>query len=99
MSFTVDFSSIRTVRVHKEQFDAIDNKANGHEDYWFKPDEDTANKLAESCMEMCMVGVTEVVYSKDEDVVGIKRQFPFNYDVVLSNDENLKAVLKDLSVE
>ena len=28
MSFTVDFSSIRTVRVHKEQFDAIDNKAN-----------------------------------------------------------------------
>ena len=46
-----------------------------------------------------MVGVTEVVYSKDEDVVGIKRQFPFNYDVVLSNDENLKAVLKDLSVE
>ena len=28
MSFTVDFSSIRTVRVHKEQFDSIDNKAN-----------------------------------------------------------------------
>ena len=28
MSFTVDFSSIRTVRVHKEQFDAIDNRAN-----------------------------------------------------------------------
>ena len=28
MSFTVDFSSIRTARVHKEQFDAIDNRAN-----------------------------------------------------------------------
>ncbi|RHA87418.1 hypothetical protein [Roseburia inulinivorans] len=28
MSFSVDFSSIRTVRVHKQQFDAIDNKAN-----------------------------------------------------------------------
>ena len=28
MSFNVDFSSIRTVRVHKQQFDAIDNKAN-----------------------------------------------------------------------
>lgn len=28
MSFNVDFSSIRTVRIHKQQFDAIDNKAN-----------------------------------------------------------------------
>lgn len=44
-----------------------------------------------------MVGVTEVVYSKDEDAVGIKRQFPFNYDVVLSDDEDLKIMLKELS--
>lgn len=28
MSFGVDFSSIRTVNVHKEQFEAIDKKAN-----------------------------------------------------------------------
>lgn len=28
MAFKVDFSSIRTVRVHKEQFDEIDKKAN-----------------------------------------------------------------------
>ena len=28
MSFTVDFSSLKTVRAHKEQFDAIDKKAN-----------------------------------------------------------------------
>lgn len=28
MSFSVDFSSVRSVRVHKEQFDAIDKKAN-----------------------------------------------------------------------
>ena len=28
MSFSLDFSSIRTVRIHKQQFDAIDNKAN-----------------------------------------------------------------------
>lgn len=28
MSFNVDFSSVRTVRVHKEQFKAIDKKAN-----------------------------------------------------------------------
>ncbi len=28
MKLDIDFSSIRTVRVHKEQFDAIDSKAN-----------------------------------------------------------------------
>lgn len=28
MSFKVDLGSIRTVRIHKEQFDAIDKKAN-----------------------------------------------------------------------
>ena len=28
MAFKVDFSSIRTVRVHKEQFEAIDKKTN-----------------------------------------------------------------------
>ena len=28
MKSKLDFSSIRTVRVHKEQFDAIENKAN-----------------------------------------------------------------------
>lgn len=27
MAFSVDFSGIRTVRIHKEQFDAIDKKA------------------------------------------------------------------------
>lgn len=28
MAFNVDFSSIRTVRVHKKQFETIDKKAN-----------------------------------------------------------------------
>lgn len=28
MGLKVDFSTIKTVRVHKEQFDAIDKKAN-----------------------------------------------------------------------
>ena len=28
MAFKVDFSSIRTVRVHKEQFEVINKKAN-----------------------------------------------------------------------
>lgn len=32
---------------------------------------------------MCMIQVTEVVYSKDENIIGIKRLFPFNYDVII----------------
>ena len=64
-----------------------------HEDYWFKTDKISDKELSDKYMEMCMIGVTEVVYSKDEDIVGIKRQFPFNYDVVLSDDEDLKRML------
>lgn len=46
-----------------------------------------------------MVGIPEVVYSKDENVIGVKRQFPFNYDVILSDDEELKDILMTLSDE
>ena len=80
--------------MNKENFtlDRVDRK-DGHEDYWFKTDKISDKELSDKYMEMCLVGVTEVVYSKDEDVVGIKRQFPFNYDVVLSDDEDLKRML------
>lgn len=70
--------------------------SDGHEDYWFTADEETLNELENDVREMCMVGVTEIVYSKDEDIVGIKRQFPFNFDVVLSDNEELKSILKEI---
>lgn len=70
----------------------------GHEDYWFKVSGKTEKELTEKYMEQCMVSVTGCVYSKDEDVVGIKRLFPFNYDVILCNDDQLKQILKELSV-
>ena len=45
-----------------------------------------------------MIAVTECVYSVSDNVVGVKRQFPFNFDVVLSNDEELKNILKSIVV-
>lgn len=45
---------------------------------------------------MCMVSVTEVVYSNKERVLGIKRLFPFNYDVIMPDDTELKDMLESL---
>jgi hypothetical protein len=47
-------------------------------------------------MEQGMIGVTEVVYSKEEDIVGIKRQFHWNFDVIIDNDNLLKELLKSI---
>ena len=72
------------------------DKEHGHEDYWFKVTGETQKELENEYMEMSMVGVPEVVYSRDENVAGVKRLFPFNFNVVLSEDEKLKALLKEL---
>lgn len=86
--------------MRKEDFKlGITEYKDGHIDYWFNVSGETEKELTDKYMEMCMVGVTEVVYSKDEDVVGIKRLFPFNYDVVLSDDESLKELLKSIIYE
>ena len=68
-----------------------------YEDYWFKVIGDTRKELTDQYMEMCMIEVTEVVYSVKEDFVGIKLLFPFNYQVVKSTDETLKNLLIDLT--
>ena len=73
------------------------DRFDGYEHYWFKVNETVNKKLSNIYNDMCMVGVTEVVYSKDEDIVGIKRQFPFNYDVVISHDEKLKSILRAIT--
>lgn len=59
-------------------FDHMDDE---YEDYWFKVVGDTKDELTKKYMEMCMVSVTEVVYSNKEQALGVKRLFPFNYDV------------------
>ena len=48
-------------------------------------------------MEQSMKAVFKVVYSKDEDIVGIERTFPFNYDVITPDDDELKSILRELS--
>lgn len=75
------------------------DRDNGHEDYWFDVLGDTVKELTDKYMEQGLQGVFEVVYSKDENVVGIKRTFMFNFDVVISDDETLKEILKELSKE
>lgn len=79
----------------KEDF-IFDHKEDKYEDYWFKVTGETKEELTRRYMEMCMVEVTDVVYSKHDNAVGIKRLFPFNYDVVLSNDEDIKELLASL---
>lgn len=70
--------------------------SNGHEDYWFEVSGTTREYLTDKYMEQSMRAVFRVVYSKDEDVVGVERTFPFNYDVVISDDVELKKILIDL---
>lgn len=83
--------------MNKDNFTIIRiDESNGHEDYWFTADKEVLDDLEFEYGEMCMIGITEIVYSKDEDVVGIKRQFPFNYDVVISDDEELKSILREI---
>ena len=79
-------------------FEEIKN-TDGHTDYWFVVGGETQKQLTEQYKEMGMVGVTKVVYSQDEDIVGINRQFHWSYDVVISEDETLKVILKSIIKE
>lgn len=73
------------------------DKSNGHEDYWFSVSGDTAKELTTKYMEQSMITVTDCVYSSDEDIIGVQRLFPFNKDVIIPNDDDLKNVLRELS--
>ena len=72
------------------------NGDSGHIDYWFSVEGETEKELTDKYMEQGMIGVTEVVYSKDADMVGVKRQFPWNFDVIVDNDSLLKELLKSI---
>lgn len=67
-----------------------------YQDYWFEVVGETRDELTREYMEMCMVCVTDVVYSKSDGVVGVKQLFPFNYQVVMSNDDKLKQLLIEI---
>lgn len=77
-------------------FDHMDDE---YEDYWFKVVGDTKDELTKKYMEMCMVSVTEVVYSNKEQALGVKLPLTFNYDVIMPDDSELRDMLVSLVAE
>ena len=74
----------------------VDRK-DGHEDYWYETSKAANEYLTDKYMEQSMKAVFRVVYSKDEDIVGVERTFPFNYYVITPEDDELKSILRELS--
>jgi hypothetical protein len=73
------------------------DKEGGHEDYWYETSKTANEYLSDKYMEQGMKAVFRVVYSKDEDIIGIERTFQFNYDVISPDDKELYDILKELS--
>ena len=71
----------------------------GHEDYWYETDKEANEHLTNKYIEQGMKAVFRVVYSKDEDVVGVERTFLFNSDVIIVDDDELKNILRELSTK
>lgn len=68
-------------------------------DYWFKTDKISDKELSKKYMEQNMIGITKVVYCKYNGEIEIKRIFPFNFDVVVVNDPELRSILEELIEE
>lgn len=92
-----NFLKTESIPLTQEDFtlDKIE-KENGHEDYWFKTSDKADKFLCWKYGEQGCEHVFEVVYSKDENIVGIKRQYRFNWDVTISPNLQLKSILISL---
>lgn len=67
-------------------------------DYWFRVTGETQKELTGRYMEQSMVAVTEAVFSVQDGQWGIKRLFPFNYEVITpSDDKELYEMLKSVA--
>lgn len=84
--------------MRKEDFEFKEvDLTDGHIDYWFWVKGETKQELSHKYGgEQAYIGVTRVLYSKDEDIVGIRRQFHCSHDVVLSDDDTLRDMLKSI---
>lgn len=72
----------------------------GHIDYWFLVNGETRKELDDKYRgEQGFIGIPQVLYSKDEDAVSVRRQFHCSYDVILSEDKSLKEILKSIVQE
>ena len=63
------------------------------QDYWFKVTGETKDTLTSRYMEQSMVEVAEIVYSMSDGRLGIKRIFPWNFDVIEPDDNELRQAL------
>ena len=68
-----------------------------HNDLWFDIVGDTKKELTDKYMEQCMVCVSEAVFSMSDGEYGIKRIFPFNFDVISPDDSELYRLLKSVA--
>lgn len=68
-------------------------------DYWFKTSEEADRVLKSQYFESGLEHIFEVVYCQTENCVGIKRQFRFNNNIIESDNEELKALLKEMVAE
>lgn len=73
-------------------FDRVDGGE--YYDHWFHVVGETRKELTDKYMEQSMVTVTDVVFSPRDGQFGIRRQFPFNYDVISPDDKELYETLK-----
>lgn len=67
-------------------------------DYWFRVIGATKDELTDRYMEQSIVEVTEVVFSIQDGQFGVKRLFPFNYDVIANpDDKELRTMLQSVA--
>lgn len=67
--------------------------------YWFETDKISNEELSKKYMTQSMIGITEVAYCKYNGIMGVKRIFPFNFDVVVVDDPELRSILEELIEE
>mgnify|MGYP003571350661 CR=1 FL=1 len=65
-----------------------------YSDYWFDIVGETADELSRKYMEQSMIGVTQAVYCIQDGQWGIKRVFPFNFEVITPDDKELERLIR-----
>lgn len=65
-------------------------------DYWFTVSGESRQALIDKYAEQSMIEINKVVYSPEDNMMGIERLFPFNYDVIVVEDNQLKNLIKNL---
>ena len=77
-------------------FDRVEEK-DGYCDYWFRVTGETKDELTRKYMEQSMVEVSGVVFGMTDGQWGVKRIFPFNYDIITPDDKDLENLVRDIA--